>query len=143
MVIHLLTLLLAQSMFGGLPIDGIHCDTAEGSFEHIHAHLRLSNNGRAATVPPMIGIPEGGQCLYWIHTHSSDGLIHIESPVKRTFTLGQFFDIWNQPLSRSQAASVHARSGRRLRITVNGKAWTGDPRTIPLRDDEEITIGNS
>jgi hypothetical protein len=143
MVIHLLTLLLAQNMFGGLPIDGIRCDTMEGDVQHIHSQLRLTSAGRAVTIPENIGIPQGGQCLYWVHTHTADGLIHIEAPVKRTFTLGEFFDIWNQPLSRTKAASLRASPGRTLRITVNGKAWRGDPRTIPLRDHEEIAIANS
>lgn len=143
MVIHLLTFLLAQSMFAGLPIDGIRCDTMEGAVEHIHSHLQLTSHGKDVEVPENIGIPQGGQCLYWVHTHTSDGLIHIESPVRKPFTLGQFFDIWGQRLSRTQAASVRASRGRALHVTVNGKTWTGDPRGIVLRDHQEIAISNS
>ena len=143
MVIHLLTLLLAQTMFSGLPIDGIRCDASEGAVQHIHSFLHISDRGRAVEVPAGVGIPEGGQCLYWVHTHSADGMIHIESPVKRTFTLGQFFDVWGQPLSRTAAASARAPHGRTLRVSVNGKSWKGDPRTIPLRDHEDIRISSS
>ncbi|MFN2449532.1 MAG: hypothetical protein ABR508_07045 [Candidatus Baltobacteraceae bacterium] len=130
-------------MFAGLPVDGIRCDSMEGALEHIHAHLKITDGGRALEIPSGIGIPQGGQCLYWLHTHSSDGLVHIESPLKKTFRLGQFFDIWGEPLSRTQAAGAHASRGHALRVTVNGKAWKGDPRTIPLRDHEEIVINGS
>lgn len=130
----------AQSMFQGLPLDGIRCDTTEGAVQHVHAHLQLFNRGHAITVPGEIGIPQGAGCLYWVHTHSDDGIIHIESPVKRTFTLGQFFDIWDMDLSRTRAGDLHAFPGHKLRVTVDGKIWTKDPRDIPLRDREEIVI---
>lgn len=130
----------AQSMFGGLNVDGIECQGMEGAVEHIHTHLQIFNRGRAVQIPAQVGIPQGGSCLYWVHTHTPDGIIHIESPVRRTFTLGQFFDIWGEPLSRTQAASARAAHGKTLRVTVNGKTWTGDPAKIPLRDREEIVI---
>jgi hypothetical protein len=141
--LSLLVVLIAQSFFGGLPIDGVHCDRMEGSVEHVHANLQLYDRGAAVTVPQGVGMPQGADCLYWIHTHSSDGYIHIESPVKRPFTLGQFFDIWGPELSWRHAASVAAPKGKRLSIWVNGKPWHGsDPRAIVLRDQETIVIQN-
>jgi hypothetical protein len=142
-MVFLSALLVAQSFFGTLPIDGIRCDREEGSLEHIHASLQLYDRGKAVTVPTNIGIPQGPDCLYWLHTHASDGFIHIESPVKRSFTLGEFFDIWGPDLSWTRAASLAAASGHRLSIWVDGKAWHGsDPRAIVLRDREAIVIQN-
>jgi hypothetical protein len=132
---------LAQSFFGSLPIDGISCDRAEGSVEHIHTFLQLFNRGRAVALPAQIGISQSVNCLYWLHTHSSDGFIHIESPRKRVFTLGEFFDIWGPDLSWTRAGDVTASGGRHLSIWVNGTAWNGrDPREIVLRDRETIVI---
>ena len=85
----LMVVLLAQSFFGSLPIDGITCDRQEGAAEHIHISLELFDRGQAVQVPANIGIPQTGACLYWIHTHSADGFIHIESPVNRTFDSGR------------------------------------------------------
>jgi hypothetical protein len=133
---------VAQSFFGGAPLDGIHCDTMEGVAQHIHSNLQLFDRGRTVAVPALIGIPNGLGCLYWVHTHTGDGFIHIESPVKRTFTLGQFFDIWGMNLSPTRAAGLQAPHGKRLSIWVNGKAWHGDPRAIGLRDHETIVIQN-
>jgi hypothetical protein len=137
------TILIAQSFFGTLPIDGIHCDPVEGAVEHIHVNLQLFDRARSVQVPASIGMPQGGECLYWIHTHTADGFIHIESPVKRSFTLGDFFDIWGPDLSWTRAASVNAPRGKRLSIWVNGAAWHGaDPRGIVLHDHETIVIQN-
>src|SRR5207237_6522030 len=101
-------------------INGIPCDRGERLAFHIHAHVAIYANGQPLTVPYGIGIgkpwqvqqsTEGpfvvaGSCFYWLHAHTDDGIIHIESPVRRTFTLGHFFAIWGQPLSSSQAASA-------------------------------------
>lgn len=125
--------------YGALPIDGIRCDHEEGAVEHVHIHLQIFLHGKVIVVPAQIGIPPTGLCLYWVHTHANDGIIHIESPVKQPFTLGNFFDIWSQPLSLTRAASAVAPTG--LVITVNGKPWHGaDPRSISLADYQEIVI---
>lgn len=154
---HLLTLIfalsfqaaspvtVAQNYFDSLPIDGIRCDSQEGAVEHIHTRLEIYNRGQSVIVPALIGYPQSGTCIYWIHTHAPnhDGYIHVEAPVKRTFTLGNFFDIWNEPLSWTQAQDVNASHGHRLSIWVNGTPWHGrDPREIPLRDHETIVIQN-
>ncbi|HET9393456.1 MAG TPA: hypothetical protein VFO29_08090 [Candidatus Rubrimentiphilum sp.] len=130
----------AQNMLGGLPIDGIRCDYGEGAALHIHANLQMFDRGRQVTVPGNIGIPLGVGCLYWLHTHSNNGMIHIESPVNQLFTLGQFFDIWAVPLSRTQAGRLRAPRGGALRFTVNGHVWTRDPKLIPLRNHEAVVI---
>jgi hypothetical protein len=44
--------------------------------------------------------------MYWIHTHDSTGWIHVEAPRKIRATLGQFFDVWGQPLSREKVLDV-------------------------------------
>jgi hypothetical protein len=139
----LTVILVAQSFFGTLPIDGIRCDREEGAVEHIHINLQLYDRGHRVAVPAGIGMPQGGDCLYWIHTHTGDGFIHIESPVKRPFDLGEFFDIWGPDLSWTKAASLNAPHGLRLAIWVDGKPWRGsDPRAIPFHDHETIVIQN-
>ena len=62
----------------------------------------------------------------------------VESPVKRTFTLGNFFDIWGQPLSSNQV--LQYSDGKPLRVFVNGKPYTGDPRAIELQAHTLIAL---
>lgn len=98
-------------------------------------------NGAPRALPAGIGIPgstsqlssqgpiaAGGQCIYWLHTHTSDGVIHVESPKVRIYTLGNLFDEWHQPLSASQVGSATGK----ITAFVNGKPWNTDLRSIPL-----------
>jgi hypothetical protein len=133
----------------GSPVDGIRCQTSEQLLFHIHAHLSIFVNGTQKQVPGGIGIPgsqvqqtakgpvaEGGSCIYWLHTHAPDGIIHVESPVHRTFTLGNLFDEWGQPLGPSQLGT---ESGHVVAI-YNGKVYKGNPRDIPLNAHAQIQL---
>jgi hypothetical protein len=124
----------------GQPVGGISCDAQEGQRIHIHQHLVMLDHGRPVPIPPNVGQPAGKRCIYWVHTHTPDGIIHIEAPLNRSFTLGDFFIVWGQPLSRTQAASARAAKGQTLRVWVNGKPYRGDPAKIPLLAHADITI---
>jgi hypothetical protein len=108
-------LLTAPPGASGQTEDGVQCNTREQVAYHVHAHLAVFVSGRPRAVPLAIGIaspqaqrtPHGlfassGSCFYWLHTHASDGIIHIESPTRATYDLGQFFAVWGQPLSASR-----------------------------------------
>jgi hypothetical protein len=133
----------------GKNVDGISCQTSEQVIFHIHAHLTIFVNGSPRQVPAGIGIPgakvqnsaqgpfvSGGTCFYWLHTHAADGIIHIESPVQRTYTLGDFFDEWGQPLGPHQ---VGLAAGRVVAI-YNGQRYEGNPRDIPLNAHAQIQL---
>lgn len=124
----------------GERVDGIRCDAAEGVALHIHPHLTILDHGKAVPVPEDVGRPLGGQCLYWLHTHTPDGIIHVESPAFHEFTLGQFFDIWGQPLNRRAVAGAKPRRGEAVKIYVDGDPYTGDPRKIEFAQHLDIAI---
>ncbi|GAC1581206.1 MAG: hypothetical protein NVS3B7_16180 [Candidatus Elarobacter sp.] len=130
----------AANLPSGAPVNGIRCEAMEGSVMHIHQHLTLRDHGRATTIPNDIGRPLMAQCLYWIHTHTPDGLVHIESPGFRTFTLGDLFDVWGQPLSRTGVAGAKPKKGERVVVWVDGTQYNGDPRKIELTAHLDVTI---
>jgi hypothetical protein len=116
---------------------------------HIHAHLLVFVNGQPKALPGGIGIPgstvvqspqgpvaQGGQCIYWLHTHAPDGVIHIESPTKRIYTLGNFFDEWHQPLTATEVAGAKGT----VTAVVDGKPYAQDPRSIPLNPHTVIQL---
>jgi hypothetical protein len=138
-----------SSTAAGATVDGIQCLGAEQTLFHIHAHLTLFLGGAARQIPAGIGIthpvsestPEGpfvagGGCFYWLHTHAADGIIHIESPVRRIFTLGNFFDVWGQALS---ADEVGPATGK-VTALYNGEPFIGNPRNIPLNAHAQIQL---
>jgi hypothetical protein len=118
----------------GQVVDGIKCDTKEQLVFHTHAHLTIIVNGSPRQVPADVGIP--GACIYYLHTHAADGVIHIESPVRRTYTLGDFFDEWGQPLGPGQ---VGPQTGTVAAI-YNGQRYLGNPRDIPLTAHAQIQL---
>ena len=124
----------------GQTVSGIHCDQNEGVAFHIHQHLTLLDRGKPVSIPSDIGRPLTGQCFYWLHTHTPDGLIHVESPKIQTFTLGQFFAVWGEPLSVKRAGPLRAGGGTSLRFYVGGVLYTGDPRKIELAQHSDIVI---
>ena len=138
------TLSFATPPQGGPPtgqeVAGIRCDEMEGQRVHIHQHIAIFDHGKPVGVPDNIGRPLIRQCLYWVHTHTTDGVIHIESPTTRTFTLGDFFTIWGQPLTSTQAATAKADKGSKLKVWVDGKPYTADPRAIPLNAHTDIVV---
>jgi len=130
---------LAAVPAGG-PVDGIHCDQMEGNVLHIHQHLAIFDHGKRVGVPEDVGRPLMGNCFYWLHTHTPDGIIHVESPTMRSYTLGQFFAVWGQPLSRADVAGAKLRPGERTTVWVDGNVYTGDLQKIELTSHLDVTI---
>ena len=138
-----------SAMATGSTVDGIGCLGQEQTLFHIHAHLTIYVNGSARQIPYGVGItgaqaestPEGpfvasGNCYYWLHTHAADGIIHIESPLQRTYTLGDFFDIWGQRLDRTHIGPVTGA----VTAIYNGQLYQGNPRNIPLNAHAQIQL---
>lgn len=134
---------------GTRPVHGISCGATEQLAYHIHAHLAVYVDGLPRALPGGIGIPgsadqqtaqgpiaTGGRCIYWLHTHTSDGVIHVESPTKRIYTLGDFFAIWRQPLSSTRVAGA---SGH-VSAFVDGRPWPRSPSSIPLDPHAAIQL---
>lgn len=141
--------LAPASTTGTAPVHGITCGSAEQLAYHIHVHLSVFVNAQPRAIPGGIGIPgsatqpsakgpvaAGGACIYWLHTHAPDGVIHIESPYPRTLTLGDFFDVWRQPLGPATVAGAHGS----VTAWVDGHRWTGNPRLIPLRPRSVVQL---
>lgn len=135
---------------GGV-VDGLACagPLNQTPFEyiyHAHAHLAIYRDGVRLAIPQRIGIV--GQdnvptstCSYALHSHDFTGTIHIEPTNSNTMTLGQFFNIWGQPLTRENVAGisrtpvvVYIRDGGNLR------RFQGDPANIKLTSNRSIII---
>lgn len=100
------------------PIDGIQCGAMEQLGYHIHAHLDIFVDSNTLNVPPLVGITDS--YFYWLHTHDQSGIIHIESPIKRDFTIGQFLDIWNKKYGVKQIFNKPITDNKNLSVYVNG-----------------------
>jgi hypothetical protein len=114
---------------------GLNALGSEGTVLHIHQHLDLYVNGKHVTLPALIGIYDNSY-LTEVHVHDTSGVIHVESPTNRTFTLGQLFGEWGVKLTASCVGSYCGH----LKWWVNGKPMTGNPAALNLKAHQEIAI---
>lgn len=111
---------------------------------HIHQHLDLYVDGKHVTLPRYIGIaPDAssptGVIVTEMHTHKTDGIIHVESPSDKKYQLKQLFGEWGVRLTGSCLGSFKG-SCDNLQWWVNGKKQVGDPGNLILKSHQEIVI---
>jgi len=97
------------------PVDGfgenvgaVSCDAGgHDAAYHIHSQLTIKlPDGSTAEVPPNIGINQN--CMYWLHTHEPDGLLHVEAPDETLATLADFLEIWRRSTNPTIPNAVNA-----------------------------------
>lgn len=135
----------------GQSVGGVSCygplnQTTSTEAYHTHSHLAIYRDGVRLAIPQLIGIVgddnvPSSTCFYPLHTHDTTGTLHVETDNLERFTLGQFFDIWGQPLTRSNVAGqpssavvVYVNDGGNVR------KYQGDVRDIELRSYRSIVI---
>ncbi len=130
------------------PVDGVYCSSNEQLAYHIHAHISIYVDGTQVPLVANTGIAPVGvtssanvECFYWMHTHDASGVIHIESPTTKLYTLNQFFDIWQQKFSSATSPfPTELSSSIGWVIYVNGKQVNTDFNHLQLHAHDLITI---
>ncbi len=97
---------------------------------HAHVYLTINISGTPMVIPGGTGI-EGG-CNRPIHTHSTDGVLHVETAEQRDYSLGDFLTIWgnsanDRSLTILNSTQVFTNHGT-VTMTVNG---TPPPLPVP------------
>jgi len=128
----------------GAAVGGLDCLASMPETYHVHSHLSIFLNGEALAVPGDVGIVQTGagtECFYSLHTHDKSGKLHVEAAAAGTFTLGQFFAIWGEPLDTTNIAGLTGMPVV-VYVTDDGVVTkaTGDWHDIELKSHREITI---
>ena len=140
----------------------IKCDQLEHTQVHYHAAVQIMYHGNVVNIPDNVGIQLDStgtnvSCYYWLHVHAANkNIIHIESPASDTFTLGQFFDVWDtwsranggqtQKLDAKHVSTFALAPEDKIVVYIDlgdGKGaqpYTGDPRVIVLKSHEVISV---
>lgn len=116
---------------------GLQPLTAEGTVVHVHQHLDIVINGKNMAVPGEMGDIDG--YVSALHTHDDSGIIHLESPDTKNYTLGQFFDEWGVALNDNCVATYCSNDQNKLVVAVNGQPIQ-HPRDHILAAHEEIEV---
>ena len=119
---------------------GVPFSDMEGTALHIHPQLWIFVGGAPVPVPAYIGIEPSGQTMAALHTHDDSGLIHVESPVVRSYNLGEFFDTWGVRLTQTCMGGYCDTGDKRVAAFVDTRPFAGNPRDIPLKNGENIVL---
>ena len=131
------------------PANAIPCDRLQQTQVHYHAALQILDAGTPISIPTDLGRTDS--CYYWLHLHTGEpGIIHVEAPNDRTFTLGDFFQVWSmwagkkEFIDASHVSTISLRSDQKLLVYVDSgdgpQAYSGDPGRIVLKEHEVITL---
>jgi hypothetical protein len=104
--------------------------------EHVHTHLTVLDGDSPVTVPANVGHSVRERFAAELHTHDTSGILHVESPTRQTFTLGQFFDEWGVRLDAWHVGDLRGE----LTVWVDGRRVIGNPRSIELTNRREIVL---
>ncbi|MDO3002833.1 hypothetical protein P5V83_24140 [Mycobacteroides abscessus subsp. abscessus] len=125
----------AAAQAAGLPMARM-----EGIVQHMHAHLDVLVDGLPVPVPANIGVDTRRGTMSALHTHDNTGVVHIESPVSRQFSLGELFSEWQLSVAADHLGGLYVGAGKQLRVMVNGLIRPGNPAALILADHDEIAI---
>jgi hypothetical protein len=133
----------------GQDVDGIKCEARESVSSRTYARVTIFVDGSARQIPAGIGILDArgvnhgsgilvtnGKCFYWLNTHAADGVIVTEAPAQKVYQLGNFFDIWGQPLGTDRVGPAFGH----VTAFVGGQLYKGDPRGISLSSNAQIQL---
>jgi plastocyanin domain-containing protein len=104
---------------------------------HIHPELSIFMNGTEVPIPLNLGVKATGMTA--IHTHNEKGVIHVEAPIKKDFTLGDFFAVWGKDFSQTKLLDTTVDDKSEIIVTVNGQKVDTYENTV-VGDKDKIVI---
>jgi hypothetical protein len=137
---------LTASVVHRQEVAGLRCSNT--SERRVGVHVEVFGRGLAVVVPAGIGVAPPwravqphvltGRCSYEARTRTPTGVIEVVAGSR--LGLGQFFDLWGQPLGDRRVAGFRALRGEHVRAYVGGSPWRGAVRAIPLRRHAQIVL---
>ncbi len=116
---------------------------------HIHPYVSIFIQGSRYPIPYNIGMTS--TCTKPVHTHDADAAhggydpstdparIHVESPVARSFMLGDFFHVWGKIFTPTQVLDYANDGTNVVSMTVDGASNTQFGNLV-FRDGQQIVI---
>ncbi|MEK6948419.1 MAG: hypothetical protein AABX19_04215 [Nanoarchaeota archaeon] len=117
--------------------NNIEIDIPENPI-HWHPHLTIKIDGENINIPENIGITPS--IHYPVHTHETDGTIHLENnnPTTETLRVEYFFKVWDKKFNKECILDYCTDKGT-IKMTVNGKENT-EYENYMWKDKDEILI---
>jgi hypothetical protein len=108
--------------------------------ESYHAHVLLSvfRDGRPVAVPAGIGFDDRGSHSS-LHTHTPDGVIHMEADDPYPYELGQVFVAWGVAMDDERLGPDVATATKSMHVYVNGEPAPDRSRLV-LKDGDNVVV---
>jgi hypothetical protein len=123
--------------------DRDSCITSEVFHLHLTLHIFIDGNNHLP-IPTNVG--RTSTCIKPLHTHDGEydpntegARIHVEGPVARSFTLGDFFHVWGKTLTSTRVDTCVEGGGRLLTMTVNG-SQSSEYGALVLQEGQVIVL---
>lgn len=122
----------------GLPQRLAALDFPPVGDESYHAHVLLSvfRDGEPVEVPANIGFDRQGSHSS-LHTHTPDGVIHMEADDPYPYELSQVFQVWGVAFGADRLGGDVATGEKKVHVYVNGKAASGP---VVLKDGDNVVV---
>ena len=104
---------------------------------HAHALLSVYRNGEPVTVPANIGFDERGAHSS-LHTHTPDGVIHMEADDPYPYELAQVFAAWGVAYDEDRLGGDVATGDQSVHVYVNGEP--APPGPVTMKDGDNIVV---
>ena len=110
-----------------------HCVTGSQTY-HSHPNLVVTINGQGVVIPVTID----PACPQPIHTHDSNGVLHIETDQNQNYTVGDWFLLWGHfandktqaIFNSTQIFNNRVDATHHITMTVNGVGDTVDYQNL-------------
>ena len=109
---------------------------------HAHALLSIFRDGEPVTVPANIGFDERGAHSS-LHTHTPDGVIHMEADDPYPYELAQLFAAWGVAFDDDRLGGDVAAGDKQVHVYVNGEPAPPGPVTMDDGDNIVVAYGTS
>jgi hypothetical protein len=119
---------------------GMPSASATSGGVHYAVHLDVLVDGRPVLVPARIGTDPRTGVQAALSTDDASGVVRVDSPVVRSFTLGEVFDVWGVALDDDCVGARCDGMGKLLYVWIDGRPYAGSDRNVPLAPGDEITL---
>jgi hypothetical protein len=107
--------------------------------ESYHAHVLLSvyRDAKKVTVPENMGFGADGSHSS-LHTHTPDGVIHMEADDPYPYELGHVFTTWGVAFGADRLGGDVASGSKKVHVYVNGQP--APPGPVVLKDKDNVVV---
>jgi hypothetical protein len=103
---------------------------------HAHALLTVYRDGQQVPVPADLGYDERGAHSS-LHTHTPDGVIHMEADDPYPYTLAHVMTTWGVKFDATTLGGDTAQGDKKVHVYVNGEPAGPD---APLKDGDNVVV---